>query len=143
MEDKLHHGVGVLFENEEQDQYFVQRKDKDYPIEKYRNGLSFFGGKVEEGEVLIDALRRELTEEIVASKVLDRLNYQLIGHFLIEGDRPYFFDLFCCKLDNETFQSLSNSQILEGEGTIKSKAELVNEDWIWNLDQVIGRYFEL
>jgi len=68
--------TAAIIQNE--DKYFIARRG---PTEKLSGYWEFPGGKVEEGESLIDCLRRELKEELGVTSE--------IGDVLITSDYAY------------------------------------------------------
>lgn len=61
---KSHQGSIAIISNQLNTRWLIQRKDGQYPIEKQRRTICFFGGSVEASESPLAALTRELDEEI-------------------------------------------------------------------------------
>lgn len=138
----MHKGVGVVIGNRTRTKFFIQQKDETYPIEKWRNSFSFWGGKIETGDdSILDALKREISEEITNSFNFNQANFSFIKEFRINSDSNFIFYFFELLLDEKEFNSLRNATILEGKSSFKTGKELLEGNWIWSLETVIYEYF--
>ncbi|MFK7798649.1 MAG: NUDIX domain-containing protein [Aureispira sp.] len=136
----MHKGVGLIIGNTTKDLFFVQKKDQNYPITKWIDGFSFWGGAVEENDKsLYEALIRELQEELTTA--LDYPNIQFVKEFLVKSDRNYTFYLFELLVDETVLQRLQNQEVKEGNADLVTKTTLLTQNWIWGLEQVIFQYF--
>ncbi len=138
----MHLGVGIIIINENRDSCFVQIKDEHYPVEKYRNGLSFFGGKIEVGESPLEGLLRELEEEIDIKDLIPVLSIRFIQKFEIGQNPKFEFHFFEGILSQEEFNILTERKVFEGTGKSFPISSITNLNWIWGLEKVISEYSE-
>ena len=133
---KIHYGVGLLISNESQTQFFVQQKDETYPYKDWRGCLSFWGGAIEEEDKSpLAAVERELEEEIPASiSILSPYSKKEIGTFKITYARPFFLTVFEIRIPDQKIEALSQIAVLEGDGLMLSKEEILDYKWIWETD---------
>lgn len=142
----MHLGVGIIIRNESGDLFFIQEKDETYPVEKYRNYCSFFGGKIEEGETPLEGLKRELIEEVDLGDLIQRIDIRFIQSFFIQ--KRFEFNLFEGVLSDDDFKILkhkydtSSLPVFEGRSKILDKDLLIKEKWIWGLEEVVLFYLE-
>lgn len=137
----MHQGVGLIIGNKSKELFFVQKKDHNYPISKWIDGFSFWGGAVEESDAsTYEALVRELQEELTTE--LDYPNIQFVREFLVKSDRDYTFYLFELLVDDEVLQNLNKQTVKEGHADLVTRADLLTQNWIWGLEQVIVAYLE-
>jgi len=136
----MHLGVGIIIRNESGDLFFIQEKDETYPIEKYRNCYSLFGGKIEEGETPLIGLRRELKEEIEMGDLIQHINIHFLQSFIIKNDNPFSFHLFEGIMNDDHFNSLLQKKVIEGRSKVLNKNQLENGRWIWGLEKTIAYY---
>jgi ADP-ribose pyrophosphatase YjhB (NUDIX family) len=62
---RLVRGVAVVITDPGQGTLILQRKDRGYPVRRYRGALTCFGGQIEAHESPDEAVHRELVEEII------------------------------------------------------------------------------
>ena len=137
----MHKGVGLIISNKSKTLFFVQQKDENYPVKKWAGCYSFWGGKVEESDdSLLEALKRELFEEIKANIDFDVSKINPIGEFIIDCDEKFLFNLFELVLPEDQLHKLQSAEIYEGYGTLISLNELKRGKWIWCLEQVVAEY---
>lgn len=135
----MHKGVGLIIGNASKELFFVQKKDKDYPVTKWVDGFSFWGGAVEENDPSpYEALIRELKEELTID--LDYPKIQFVQEFLVKSDRIYTFYLFELLVDDKVLQTLNQQTVKEGHADLVTRADLLTQNWIWGLEQVIAAY---
>ena len=98
-------------------------------------------GKIEESDnSLLEALKRELAEEIVGVVNFDSSKIDFVDEFKINCDETFVFSLFELILDDKVLYQLPKAKILEGHGKLLSLNELMNGKWIWCLEQVTAQY---
>jgi 8-oxo-dGTP pyrophosphatase MutT (NUDIX family) len=137
----LHHGVVALVTNPERTRFFIQQKDEGY--RPFPLGYSLFGGAVEAGESLAQALARELREELGA--VAERLLAAEVT--LVFSQRPlavgFELSLFEVVLEAHLLESLAEVAVLEGRrGVVVSREELTTMPLIWGLGAVVDAYLD-
>ena len=133
-----HHGVVAIITDPERARFVLQQKDADYRPSP--RGFSFFGGAVEPGEALAEALDRELREEL--GGVAERLIAAGSRHVLTETVSPGFeLSLFEIVVAPDVLDTLAASPVLEGERALLVDREgLATTRLIWDLDTLARRY---
>lgn len=138
----MHKGVGLIITNKEKSLFFVQKKDKNYPIKKWIDCFSFWGGAIEDDDQSpLDALIREVKEEINFDLKIDEIKF--IDEFMVKSDTDFPFFLFELIVSEETLKALPQLKVNEGNSSLVSKDELLKGQWIWGLELVIANYFEI
>lgn len=136
-----HHGVVALVTNAARTRFFLQQKDEHY--RPFPLGYSLFGGAVEDGEELVEALARELREELgAAAQGLVEAGPVpvLTRRAMSEG---FVLSLFEVVLDEHVLESLGEVAVLEGKrGVVLSRAALRSTPLIWGLEEVVLAYLE-
>lgn len=136
----MHKGVGLIITNNEKNLFFIQKKDKNYPIKKWIDCYSFWGGAIEEDDQSpYDALIREVKEEINFELKTEEIKF--IDEFLVKSDTNFPFFLFELTVSEQTLEVLSQLKVNEGNSALVSKEELHGSKWIWGLKQVFKNYF--
>lgn len=140
----IYHGVGAIVTNEERNLFFVQEKDTDYSIDKWKKALSFWGGGVELADSSsVGALKRELLEEIPsACFILDKADWRFIKKYFIKSDEDFYLSFFEIILPTEVILSLANIPSEEGIAVILSREEIIARTWVWGLGEVVSEYLE-
>ncbi len=137
----MHKGVGLIITNKKRTLFFVQQKDENYPVEKWAKCYSFWGGKIEESDFsYLEALKRELYEEINGNIDFTSSKIEFVSKFIVNCDKTYEFNLFELVVDDMELQELKSTEIFEGHGVLISLNELINGKWIWCLERVINQY---
>lgn len=78
----MHQGSIAIISNHSCTEWLIQRKDGAYPLQEQRRTICFFGGSVEAGESPLEAVLRELEEEIVYEPFLYAASLKLnAGYF--------------------------------------------------------------
>ena len=138
----MHEGVGLIIGNEEKSMFFLQKKDKTYPITKWVDGFSFWGGAIEENDKSpYEALIREIQEELTVE--LDDEQIKYVGEFLVNSDEKYKFHLFELIVSDATLEMMKGQKVNEGLACLAKTETVLNEKWIWGLEQVIVQYLGL
>lgn len=133
-----HRGVGLVVTNRARSAFFLQQKDEAY--EPHPLGYSFFGGAIEAEEDPLQALERELHEELgsLATTLID------VGpkHVLTMEVPPhgFTFSLYEVVLPG-SLALLDGVEVLEGKrGAVIMRNALSEIDFIWGLSAVMNRY---
>lgn len=141
-------GVGVLITNENKSKFFLQVKNETYPHKEFVNKLSFWGGRVERGEELDQALHRELQEElhddsykIIQNKIKRLKTYTIKTR---KGIFPlkYNFTFYQATVTDSEIEFISSKPVYEGLAKTISLEEFRNSQFIWNLDIVKQDFLE-
>lgn len=131
------------------DRMIVQRKTPSYPVTKWRNCLSFFGGSLFKDENPRDGLLRELNEEIpkAVSKIEQKIAYW--RKFRLRGaSNMYNLHVFRCELSPLRFDDLlaallDPDVVLEGTQCEISNLGDANEwRWMASLMTVVRRHYK-
>lgn len=140
-------GAIAFITNEDRTKFLIQRKDSGYKYENQHRTICFFGGHVENNETPLEAILRELKEEIGHAPTVEaavayitsqaRVARVLKSIVLESQNKPgTFFELFMFDviLSDKVFDSLQEvlydeGVILEGYGEIVTKSYL---DFICN-----------
>jgi 8-oxo-dGTP pyrophosphatase MutT (NUDIX family) len=137
-----HRGVGVIATNPDRSRFLVQRKDATYP--RYPRGYSLFGGAVERGESDLDALVRELHEELgeTSARTIVDAGLHEIAAFEV-GERRFTFVLFEAVVVDDTLDVLAARPVFEGErAQVVTRDALTSLPWVWDLAQVLAAYVQ-
>jgi 8-oxo-dGTP pyrophosphatase MutT (NUDIX family) len=135
-----HRGTGVIVTNPGHTRFVVQRKDATYP--RFPRGYSLFGGACEAGESAIEALVRELFEELgparaqllVAAGLHERGVHRL-------GPQGFAFTLFEACIDDVELDRIAREPVYEGEcAAVIDRDALEGLSWVWDLGVVITDY---
>lgn len=147
MTTKIHQGVGLLISNRDQTQFFVQIKDEHYPYEAWRGACAFWGGAIEPDEQELEAVERELEEEIPdAALLLQQVSKNKIKRYWIDNKtvlQPFWLTVFEAVVSTETLQKIAQTKVLEGRSLLLSKTDLLDKKWIWGMDFILKEYLEL
>lgn len=136
-----HHGVVAIVTNPQRMRFFIQQKDEGYL--PFPLGYSLFGGAVEAGESIDEALARELREELGAEA--ERLLAAEIT--LVFTERPlaagFELSLFEIVVDGRGLESLAEVPVLEGRrGVVLDRQALQATPLIWGLGAVVDAYLD-
>ena len=115
-------GAAAIIYNQETGEFYFELKPHSYPIKEARGKLALVGGHVEHGESSLEALMREIGEEVVepkAQKILkDKLTqlgtyYHTIVEF-VDGVRIET-DVYLINVDSDKdWTTVKNSALTEG-----------------------------
>ena len=144
--EPIHRGVGLLIGNEDQTQFFIQIKDNTYPIPQWRGACAFWGGAMEPEDVNeLAAVLREVEEEIPAAlPCLNLVEKDKVDTFWVENNgNPFWLTIFEAVVPNEQLQTIAKVDVLEGNGRLISRAELLSKFWIFGMDFIFKKYLEL
>lgn len=137
----MHQGVGLLITDKSRELFFIQKKDRNYPVEKWIGGFSFWGGAIEDNDLSpYEALIREIQEELTTE--LDYKQIKFVNEFLVKSDSNYTFYLFELTVNEKTLDTLKYQKVNEGNCDVVTKKALLTGKWIWGLEQVINQHFE-
>jgi 8-oxo-dGTP pyrophosphatase MutT (NUDIX family) len=136
-----HHGVGVIVRNPAATRFYVQQKDAAY--RPHPRGYSLFGGAVEPGEALEQALARELAEELGSTAQLLLAARPALVSTTRVGPTGFRFSLFEVVLDDSLLDNLAGAPVFEGErGVVVDRAQLRALPFVWGLEAVVLAYLE-
>lgn len=136
-----HHGVVAIVTNPDRTRFFIQRKDATY--RPHPRGYSLFGGAIEQGEAVEDALVRELREELGPAAeplIAAGLAPAMLDHTLATG---FVLSLFEIVVDDAMLSSLATVPVFEGEcGVVLDRAAMLATPWVWGLEELVVAYLE-
>ena len=139
-----------MITNPERNLFYFQLKDKTYHIIEFRNTHSFFGGLVEDGEKNIDAIKRELSEELeesaaklISNKIKFILKHRTILKYSHYKGKLEEFSLFESILSTKDLIKISNLPIKEGERGLLIKRKEINKIKFNGVEEIIDKYLKL
>ena len=134
--------VGAIITNPNRSKFFIQVKDSEYSIKKWRGAYSFWGGAIElEDKNHLSALTREIKEELpqIAQKLING-KIKNIGDYSVKSDIDYGFRLYEITISNNELEKLYNHQPKEGNSKLITRKQLLSNNWISNLEVIINDY---
>ena len=136
-----HRSVGVIARNHAATRFYVQQKDAAY--RPHPRGYSLFGGAIEPGEAPLEALARELDEELGgAAQLLLAAGPLLVSETRV-GPSEFQFALFEVVLDDARLDTLAHTPVYEGErGAVVTREQLLALPFIWGLGAVVRAYLD-
>ena len=136
-----HRGVGVIVRNPAATRFYVQQKDAAY--RPHPRGYSLFGGAIEPGEALHEALARELAEELGSTaQLLLAAGPALVSEARV-GPTKFRFSLFEVVLDDPLLDTLARAPVYEGErGVVVTREQLRALPFVWGLEAVVLAYLD-
>lgn len=136
-----HRSVGVIARNRAATRFYVQQKDAAY--RPHPRGYSLFGGAIEPGETPLEALARELDEELGgAAQLLLAAGPLLVSESRV-GPSEFQFALFEVVLDDARLDTLAHTPVYEGErGAVVTREQLLALPFIWGLGAVVRAYLD-
>jgi 8-oxo-dGTP pyrophosphatase MutT (NUDIX family) len=136
-----HRGVGIIVRNRAATCFYVQQKDANY--RPHPRGYSLFGGAVEPGEAALEALARELDEELGAAAQLLLATQPTLVHETRMGPSGFWYSLFEVVLDDASLDTLARAPVFEGErGALVSREQLRTLPFVWGLEAVVLAYLD-
>lgn len=136
-----HRSVGVIVRNPAATRFDVQQKDAAY--RPHPRGYSLFGGAIEPDESPLEALARELDEELgEAAQLLLAARPALVSETRV-GPSEFRFSLFEVVLADALLDTLARAPVYEGErGAVVSRQQLRSLPFIWGLQAVVLAYLD-
>lgn len=138
--------VGVIITNPKKTLFYLQQKDETYFIKEYRLRYCFFGGSVEKGEKEIEALKREIKEELDvrhSESIIKNLKRLFDSYFTNIKNYTYRFTLYESVIEKSDLIALSKLFPNEGKkGTLLTREELKNIPIFTDLEEVRDMYLE-
>ncbi len=126
----MQEGVGIIVTNETRDKFYVQQKDEEYWIKEYRLKHCFFGGGIELNEKKLNALERELNEELTngVAEVIYKNSKEIFNTSFVNtlGQSCKYF-LYESILTEKRLRDISKRPVMEGKCGILIKRENLNE----------------
>ena len=115
--------VAIIFNSD--NRILVGKRPKDKPLAGF---WEFPGGKIEIGETAVEALKRELFEELYLREKEDYLINDFIGVFKSKyKDRDFDLNVFICK---------ANSKISIGDHPVHEEIKFLTKEEILNLNLI-------
>ena len=140
----MHTSVGVSITNKERNLFYIQQKDELHPIPEFRLQYTFFGGGIDENESEMQALKRELLEELnedAAILIFNQSKKLFENNIYDFKNQKHGYILYEATLPTNTLISISKLPINEGKrGCLVSRAELSNIQVMFPLRHVLNRY---
>ena len=144
-------GVGVMITDPTRNLFCFQLKDKTYYIEEFRHTYTIFGGSIEKGEKEMNAMKRELFEEldINAAKLIEEKIKFVFKNIIVLNHGPHKgkyleFSLFESILSAENLINISKLPIKEGEKSSLIKKEDIDKNkFNPDIKRIIDKYFKL
>lgn len=137
----MHKGIGLIIGNRNRDKFFIQIKDNEYPIKKWIGAFSFWGGGIEASDISeLEALRREIIEEIEPADFILNHEWKRIDSFIVESEPAFHFTLYEMLIEDHEFDEFNHVSINEGFGTFAFHTDLLEREWVWGLKSVFQKY---
>ncbi len=129
--------AAVVITNPERSRFVVQRKDETY---RYPLALALFGGLVEPGENDMQAIEREIVEEMGVDSALTVADG--LGRSVDVFHIGFTFVLFEAVIDDGALDLLAERPVFEGKGAeIVPREDLLSrDDWMPGLVVVLRGY---
>lgn len=135
----------VIVANVSRTRFLVQRKDDSY---RYPNALALFGGAVEPGESDLDALEREIHEEmgimsallLIACGLHEVATVDLSAFDFVDDPEGFTLVLFEAVVDDDVLDDLATRPVFEGRCAEIVEQILLRDDWMPGLFEVICVY---
>jgi len=139
----MHKGVGVAITDERQRWFYLNQKCGPYPVEEYKDGFSFFGGRMEPGETPEMTLERELGEELgedIARIIFPAAAKVKRFEISVRGT-TYEFTLYESIQPRDQVIALANAEVLEeGVGVLVPRRNVGRLNYIWGLERAMQHY---
>tara|TARA_Y100000296_G_C5162642_1_gene252732 strand:+ start:1039 stop:1488 length:450 start_codon:yes stop_codon:yes gene_type:complete len=142
--------VLTIITNSERNLFYFQLKDKSYYIKEFRNTYAIFGGSVNKGEKEINAIKRELFEELknnAAKLIVNKIEF-IFKCKLILKHEPHKGELekvtlFESILPKKDLVKISMLPIKEGEKGVLIKRSKINKIKFNGVKEIIDEYLKL
>ena len=137
-------GSAAIIYNKGTGEFYFELKPDSYPIKEARGKLALVGGHVEHGENSLDALIREIEEEVVDPKAQIILKAKLtqLGTYyytiveIVNGQRietdVYLIDFYS---DNKEWRTVRNSSLTEGLKQVLKYDEIHSDDFAFRHEE--------
>lgn len=131
--------VLTIITNKKRDIFYMQQKDETYFRPEYRLMYTFFGGKIEDNESNIEAIKRELSEEFEedASNIITKKLKFVFSMPSYSKNEPKEFQVFESVLSSKEINLISKTKIKEGKRGIILKRNLVESSPIIPLIKIV------
>lgn len=134
----------VSITNRKKTLFYLQQKDEDYWIPEYRLKYCFFGGQVEKNETELEALKRELFEEIDErfALTISKNSKKLFDVYFTNIHKEYCkLSMHESVLEEEFLEKLSHTKAKEGKGLLVKIEDFQTTPFFWDLKKsVLTRY---
>jgi len=136
--------VGIAITNKKRDLFYIQEKDNSHPNPEFRHNFTFFGGKIDNSESEIFALKRELLEELeegIANLIYNQSKKIFDSTFYNTKNQICTFSLYEAVLSKKQLLKIAEFPIKEGEkGHLLSRDEITRVQFIPNIKCVLKKY---
>mgnify|MGYP001560737967 CR=1 FL=1 len=132
-EEDTNKGAAAIIYNKEIGEFYFELKPDTYPIKEARGKLALVGGKVERGENSLDALIREIEEEVVDKRAQEILKGKLtqLGtcyYTIVEivDGKKVETDIYLINVPLSRWETVKNSALTEGLKQVLTRHEISN-----------------
>ena len=143
MEEKYAKVVVLIITNKDKDLFYMQQKDENYPIAKWRLYYTFFGGKIEENELPLESLKREMYEELqkeIARMLLGKAR-KVFNYDYDNGKAKRKYYVYESVLSDLDLKKIENAPIKEGKlGKIIQKKKLKDYKIVKSIKKILEKY---
>ncbi len=138
--------VNCIITNPERSLFLIQRKDGEYFFPEFRNCVSFFGGTVEKNETSLEAVKREIIEEInldtLINEIMSNITF-VFNYTTVFNHVSYVYESIISDFKRyETYLNHKTDICTEGKMELIEKECLFSENFSWDMKSIFKNYIQ-